>query len=317
MTDSQHRFPLIHVGFHKTASKFLQRSVFCSEELGFYAPWPVGEGQELDVFARPKDSIFDIEAASALFSSGMSEASARGLLPVITNEDLCGYPVRGEYYGVEVAHRLHQVFPQAKILIGIREQQSMLFSMYQQYIRQYGSLRIEQYLGTGDAPTGAEPLCRLEHLEYHSLVGLYQSLFGATNVLVLPLELLRHNHQGYLSALLEFTDSQGPMPSDTTVVNAGWSGVTLSMRRRINSLLPIPAPGSTPGLAHRSANHLCYAMERIAPDWANDRIEARWKQAIYETVAGRYNRSNKELEGMTGLRLGLYGYVGGETDAET
>lgn len=308
MRDSQRSSPVFHVGFHKTATKWLQRTIFSSEELGFYSPWKVGVGEVLDAFVCPRDGSFSRHEALKVFSNEIASANERGLRPVISNEDLCGYPVRGEYYGHQVAHRIHQVFPNAKILIGIREQKSMIFSMYQQYIRQYGSFRLEKYLGVDNFINENRALFKPEHLEFHLLVDTYQHLFGAKNVLVLPLEMLRQDRIVYLANLFRFFNFEASLPEDSGVLNASWSGLTLALRRRANAFLPSRPPGKGPGFFHRGANHLCYGMEHIAPSWANRAIEQKWKKVINGFVNGKYCESNSRLEGMTGLNLLEYGY---------
>ena len=51
-------------------------------------------------------------------------------VPVISHERLSGYPHSGGHDSKEIAHRLAAVFPNAKVVIVIREQKSMILSNY-------------------------------------------------------------------------------------------------------------------------------------------------------------------------------------------
>ena len=55
-------------------------------------------------------------------------------VPVLSDETLCGDPFQRRYNGGDVADRIHQTFPRAKVLIGIREQKAMAISSYREFI---------------------------------------------------------------------------------------------------------------------------------------------------------------------------------------
>lgn len=302
------RRPLLHVGFHKTATTWLQRSVFAAPNSGFESHWPVREHAAIHAFVVPDDASFDPDVARTPFVDGIEHAARTGSVPVISHEDLCGFPVRGEYYGAQVAARLHASFPEARVLIGIREQRSMLFSMYQQYIRQYGTEPIETYLGDEGGNLDPHPVCRRDHLAYVGLIRSYQTLFGAENVLVLPIELLRSERSEYLRRLSAFVDSSAVTPLESGVLNPRWSGLTLAMRRRINRVLTAPPPRQRPGRMHLAANHLCYAFERLSRSSWHLRIEADWRRFVAARASGYYGRSNRELAALVGLDLSQLGY---------
>jgi hypothetical protein len=127
---------LIHVGYPKTGSTWLQRKIFALEAYGFRMLF--------------KDAIIYLQNLIALNTFSFEKASVRnsiepkirfavkrGLIPVISDEALCGYPSPLGFCGESIAHRLHALFPKARILICLRELRSMVLSLYRQSVK-YG-----------------------------------------------------------------------------------------------------------------------------------------------------------------------------------
>lgn len=60
--------------------------------------------------------------------------------PVLSAERLSGNPHSGGYDSLQTAKRLHRLFPQAKVLVVVREQTEEILSCYNQYVRAGGVL---------------------------------------------------------------------------------------------------------------------------------------------------------------------------------
>ena len=84
---------LIHIGYHKTGTTWLQKSLFCDEMAGFCQPWTRGEIHKWLILVNALS--FDGEAARAYFEPGRRESLGRGLAPVVTAERLSGNPHSG------------------------------------------------------------------------------------------------------------------------------------------------------------------------------------------------------------------------------
>jgi hypothetical protein len=299
---------LIHVGYHKTASSWLQNCIFSNESLGFYAPWTVNTGEVAQVFLMANEYRYDIEQARRTFEKGRRTARAKSLLPVLSNQDLCGYPMYGQYYGRQVAERLHETFPNANILIGIREQQSMLLSQFKQYVRQDGIHPLDVFIGTGTERVGFSPIFRLDHLEYDLLVEHYQQLFGRNNVLVLPMELLRVDAQWYVQRILDSCGRSAACNVSYPSENAGWGGVAIALKRRLNFVFPQDPLGRR----QYRLNHASYAVsslvDRITPRRLHKLVDGKWKRAIERRVSDYYRSSNRRLSELIGMDLARFGY---------
>lgn len=189
---------LIHIGYHKTATTWMQRQLFTPNH---------GYRQLLDhqaVFkylVKPHGLSFNPNAVRQLILSEMRKLDV-GQSPVISSEILSGHPFFGGRESDILAKRLAVIAPQAQILISIRNQLRILPSLYMQYLRRGGTMDYAQFFeGSTDLHYyGFEP----EHFEYHRLIKFYQNLFGASQVFVLPQESLITNQNTILRELAEF-----------------------------------------------------------------------------------------------------------------
>jgi hypothetical protein len=194
--------PLLHIGYYKTGTTFLQTRIF--PEPGFslvaksMALW--SSFVEVDPFA------WSPSKARETFETGIRDAAERGLVPVLSAERLSGNQDSGGYDSVHVAEYLAATFPEARVLIVIREQADMLVSSYKRYVRNGGPGTLRQY---GSPPWGPPrpPHFDLSYFEYHRLIGLYRNLFGPESVLVMPYELLRDQPRTFLKRLGDFADA--------------------------------------------------------------------------------------------------------------
>jgi hypothetical protein len=94
--------PLLHIGYHKTGSTFLQRCVF--PEPGFSL---VARAKALrPTFVEGDPFGFDARIARETFRSGIERAQREGLVPVLSAERLSGNPHSGGYDSKQIAERL-------------------------------------------------------------------------------------------------------------------------------------------------------------------------------------------------------------------
>ncbi len=300
---------LLHVGLHKTGTTWLQNRVFVDERLGFAAPWGGLADIAVQEFLLVDPLHFDAASVAQRLLPRLSEAAARGLVPVFSHEALSSRPHEGLYHAAVVAERLRAVFPGARVVIGLREQNALLLSLYRQHVRNGGRFTLEQFLGLGSEPAGWAPPCRLDFFEFDRFVTLYQRHFGRESVLVLPLEMLARDPTEYLRSLRQFAGLSGdPAPPSPEAENAGWGARTLATMRLLNHLaLPNPL-GPEQGRLVRGARRVSRVFDRTAPRSVHASLEARWKLWIAARVGDRFHASNSRLAAATGLPLERLGY---------
>lgn len=299
---------LLHVGYHKTATTWMQRSLFVPAH---------GYRQVMtheEVWAhlvRPHGLRFDPEGPRALLAARLA-ALGPGEVPVISSEILSGLPFGGGRESDAYARRLAQVAPGARILVSIRAQLAILPSVYMQYVRRGGTMRPaaffagETYLGY----FGFSP----EHFEYDALVAHYQALFGAGNVHVLPQEALRRDMDGAVADLARFAGNDafaGLAPGAREATGASEPEYAVPVLRRINHLRPTAlnrAPALSLGPAAETAfRGASWLLRRPA---AATLLGGRRRvtEEARRRFAGRFDASNARLAAICAHPLDLSGY---------
>lgn len=300
--------PLIHIGYHKTGTTWLQKGVFSKEEAGF--SFVAGPRQVLELFFPLNPFDFDAGAAHKRFEREISEAEARGLVPVFSHERLSGSPYAGGHDSRTTADRLVAVFPEARILVSTREQKSMILSIYKQYVRWGGAATLEQFLSP---PSGVHraPVFRYDFYEYHRLIDYYSRLFGEDNVLAIPYELLKDHPDEYLGKVCDFLGLSGIEPPSRRA-NVSPSSLSLSIKRQANRLFIRDALNLAPPFERRNSNRALLKTVRkidgMASPGLRKKYEERWRKKIERSVGDRYSESNSVTAKLMGLDLRAFGY---------
>lgn len=311
---------LIHIGYSKTGTSWLQRRLFVNTALGLTLSHTKHTVVELLLMPHALD--FDAAACRAVFEPGLRAAWTAGLLPVISHEYLAGAAHVGGRDSKDTAERLRACFPEAQILIVIREQQAIIRSIYSQFIKGTGVWSLRDYL---DPPVPGRTLFKYGHFHpdyyrYHRLIGYYQQLFGREQVTVLPYELFRARPAEFVTRLMasvglpaEATALSG-LPYDEQV-NPSLSAPGLALKRCLNRLAGMRTAFNTTPLLPGSANHRTLQLQALA-FWVDRRLPAAWKRAADERVKRQiavrfddyYAESNRLTADLTGLDLAQWGY---------
>lgn len=318
---------LIHVGFHKTATTWLQREVFDPGRLGFRpiceAPGPrgpdsmsfgweflCGAGERPDWGGRLA-SPFDFDADA--LKTRLDRLRTGPGVGVISHEDLCGHMMAGGMAAAEIAGRLHAVAPDARILVTIREQVALIHSSYSHFLRAGGICGLDRFLTLHNEYQ--TPFFDPAHLRFDRFAAHYRGLFGADRVMVLPQEALTADPRAALAALADFAGASG----------AGAEAVT--PERRINAADPredmlnrlfplanlLASPNNLNGRAAfgstRWKGRAVRLLARATPRRLADRHLARQKARITGILgADFYAASNARLAETSGLDLAALGY---------
>ncbi len=258
----------VHVGYPKTGTTWLQKTVFPSHpEINF----------------RP--TVF-VEWLEEITAADFGIHNKRAV--VVSNEGLASDSLW-----------LHsRLGKRAKIIIILREQVSMIESLYRQFVAEGGtesfSEFLEQYLPDGAAR---------EYLDYHRSVGLFRSLFGDGNVFVGLFEQLQENPGAFLSDLAWFMEiNPFSLPEKDL---KGKENVRLS--------------AASEGLARFANKRLKRDVKSVAKrrEWLKladrmmfSRASSRtvMDEEIRSSVESLYRPGNRALAANLGLPLEKYGY---------
>lgn len=295
---------LIHIGYHKTATSWLQQCYFAKHPDYAFLDDPSGIGAAL---VLPHDLDFNPRQARGYFDPAIEQARRDGRTPVISFERLSGNPHAGGYDSKVLADRLRATFPDARILIVIRAQVEAIGSLYRQYVRIGGLCNLAEYL---NPPRDYKlPLFRLEQLCYDRLAEYYVRVFGSERVCLLPYEQFRATPEAFLGAIAAFAGVSvgGEFPVEQRV-NRGLSGPALELWRWANrydgGVSVHPLRPRAPRLAERLKRLATWLDARAIGHRAPERL----RELIAEQVGGFYRDSNRRLEQRFALGLARYGY---------
>jgi hypothetical protein len=305
--------PLIHIGYYRTGSTWLQRRVFPRADLGFAQLEPRVLLDEVFVARNP--FWFDPEDARRAVGPFIAGARARGQVPVLTEERLAGHPLLGGTDAPLIADRLHAALPGARVLVVIREQRAMMLSLYKHHV--LARLGTETPEGLWRERTITErrtPGPTLDVLEYHHLIRHYRARFGAGRVLVLPFDLLRQDPRAFAGRIASFAGVDPPAAVDARPVNAALPAGAVEAVRWLNVLtravgLERTFRGPVPDRRIREIRFRALRrLGRRLPGALSRRPEASWRAVVDRLAAGRFGESNRITSELIGVDLDRFGW---------
>lgn len=296
----------IHIGYPKTATTWLQRHVFSQHPEITY--WTSLENMK---WIRQLPRLHDFDFHPDTYREEiLSSIADNNKIIVVSLESLVGDPFAGGYNSRINADRLHSLFPHAKIVITIRNQLTIIESLYKQYIHEGGSCSLDRFLRL-------EPYrlhFSMNFLLYDRVIEYYFKLFKESSVAVFLYEALKDNPQDFLVDLFSFL---GVNPKESTVdlgvrSNQGMSLLSLYIARFANRFLyshrnPGPVIPSRLTTA-RKIRHILQGrldplmLSRISPK--KNLIDEGLKNELIKY----YKHSNSKLIATLGLPLQKYGY---------
>ncbi|MFN0054827.1 MAG: hypothetical protein ACKV0T_21865 [Planctomycetales bacterium] len=302
----------LHVGFGHAATTSLQEAFFSQRPDLFYLGTPYRDAGGLFSYLKFLDSQALDEGQMLAWCRALAYGDSRrdGRPIVVSDETFCDtsevYYCPRHLPGDIVAARLKRFFPTAKILFTIRHQPDYVASMYFNLKRNYAFLAGERIPEFQEWWEGLQTQVRclyLQNLDYAPLIDVYARLFGRDNLLVLPLEELKHQGtRAYLEIICRFLGvelREDDVAAFSTPRNERMSVV----EGRLAELLAAGSPHWTPvirdALDKRSLANLMAAAPRLALQLSEDQLAI-----IRQRVAA----GNRRLAAEYKLRLGDLGY---------
>jgi hypothetical protein len=298
---------LLHVGYHKTATSWIQTQLFVPAH-GFR---PVaGHDEAWTHVVRPHGLRFDPEPLRAILAARTATLHP-GEAPVMSSEILSGHPWMGGRESDLYAERLARIAPDARILITIRSQMKILPSVYQQYVLRGGTLPADRFFdGTDELGYFA---FSTDHFEYDRLVARYQELFGSDRVLVSTQEHLAAHMDAAAARIARFAGAaafQGLRTGLRRSVGESYPEWITPVLRRINHVQtstldpwPVLRMGHTPYGLFKLAG----AVSRRIP-WMKARRPI--SDLVRQRFTGHFAASNARLAKLAGRIPGLETYEG-------
>ncbi|MCF8278135.1 MAG: sulfotransferase [Flavobacteriales bacterium] len=218
---------IIHIGFPKTGSTFLQRYFSAHPEI------------------HHDRERFKNYVKTGLIDDQLARCDERFLFDILSEELLSiwpgddsdldqsrynmNYDIKAKQ--IETATQLKRLFPDAKILIVVRGYQSLIPSLYSQYLFGGGTDSFKKVVRT-------EQHLTLTMYNYDCVIDIYRNLFGNENVLIMPFEFLNDNPEQYLKYLERFFGFSN-MNFPSSKIHSSLNNYSVIVVRILNFLISI------------------------------------------------------------------------------
>jgi hypothetical protein len=299
-----------HIGYHKTATTWLQNVYFRSHPQirllsNSSQPW---NDRFLRGLIASSDRNYSVSQCRNILEEIVSgrEKDMTSLF-LFSAERLSGHPFSGGFDSFRIAERIKACCPDAKILCVIRSQIDMIASVYKLLIEEGYTGKIESlFSGRHWKTVGFD----MDMYRYDILIEKYQSLFGRKNVCVFSYEEMRNSMKRVLEDICEFFEvAYVPLPEkmyakkvNESLPNGGLAILRFLNHFRKTELNPFPVFSIRAGLYANEGLHgkVAGLIKRVSPkaELLNDVLKSQIREY--------YRESNKRLPGIIGRDLTEY-----------
>ena len=282
---------ILHIGYPKTATKWFQNE--------FYPKVPnIYPVKREDLFNRfVFNDIFSFSPVE--FQSWLTQEAATNRVVVCDEILVGGLDIgfgSGEFVEL-MSHRLNDVFPDAQVVIFIRNQHQALASTYSHYVMSGGTYSPSRFLGI-------KPMFRKPFMGYHcfnpklfdydKLINHYITLYGTLNVHIFLYEDFAENPVQFIEQFCKTLQIDIPENLSLKRVNVRLSYIALQMQRFLNRF----TLGNTPFKQYFVNIPSLYPIARDFP-FAIDKYfrlpSFTFSGKIQSWIELRYGESNKNL----------------------
>jgi len=227
----------IHIGEGKTGTTWLQKYGFHHPEISYLGrPFDDELSSILKRMVHTPDFMFNPVQFQSELQKYLEKKPKERKISGISWEWLIssGNLWKGDHI-FRNAERLRAVFGDIKVIYVIREQKSMLLSLYSQYIKMGGTLKLEEFLFDP-----YHSIDCIEKLKYHYTIDKYIHLFGKENVWIGLYEEFKLDKPSFLKKLYSFIGCKNteylPQGMDE-IANSSLKDITLSIFRFLNHFI--------------------------------------------------------------------------------
>jgi len=299
----------IHIGFPKTATSWLQGVVIprisVIRSLGRPALVDLRYQFILEDLVRCDPLEFDSRDFQSRFQQlheENREALGPGTVKVISYEFLTGREIYAGLDAKELLDRVLAVFGRVRIVITIREQKSMIESVYRHYVGSGGSLPLRELLFKRSSP-GVDSFgtrCLLAKFRYDNTIRYCHQLFGRDQVKVIPYEWIRTQPQRFAGEFASFLGVVIPASIEFQgdPMNRSLSYTGISVLRWINQIVGTPLSDSpvfrlVPAMYNRFIGRMFGPTDRLIfgkimrrKRFVNRRLKWFWRRVFKRLVTG-------------------------------
>ncbi|TXE18870.1 hypothetical protein ES692_05310 [Psychroserpens burtonensis] len=230
----------LHLGVHKTGSSFLQKEFFSEykNQILFIDRSNLLEFKSY--ILHTDDFAFQSEKALDIFNSIVSNSESRDRV-ILSDEEFYGNPFMGVLDRKRNIDRLINVFGDSlHVLMFIRNQQSLLHSLYKQYVKTGGIANFSSFISYKRYPL----FFNIDYLKYDKYLNYLKFKLGQSRIKVLLYEEFINNKQGILQEIDSFVKNEVSnyefLPKKDIRVNSSLKSGNVPIMRFFNKLTKSP-----------------------------------------------------------------------------
>lgn len=298
---------VLHIGLHKTATRFLQRAVFASLDRDQFLVNPEPLSSTLKRALRHPDSAAATRVDS-IATEALREAGQRTLL--LSDPTISGDMYSSHADWKENRDLVHRLFPQARIIYFVRRQSDWLHSAYRQALVKGPGTPIEFFLNFHDGEfrsrtarsVGQARNVNALDLRFLDIYKGYVDSFGAEKVYLFRQEDLRNRAEAVHARLAEALElEQLPPLPDRVSGNRAFSA--LAIRTLFPGVHRVPKESGTGRPRSRLAGRLQRRLRKLRAMMIRhlfDRLVYRdWdllaRHRMRERIEAHYGCENRAL----------------------
>lgn len=219
---------IVHIGYPKTATTFLQWNIFPHLKNIHYVNYQTcREVFQQIIYSDPLDYSVELVKEKMIQREGSV---------LYSFESLAGSPFYYKGIGRSNIPFVLRSLGFNKVIITIREQTKAIDSYYRQYIVQGGTLSFRNWLDMADRKPIAQKYFQLGYLKYDKLIDKYNEIFGKENILILTQESLKDDSNEFIAKIQKFTNSKYEIHKERKA-NESLSNLSISVLRFFNHFL--------------------------------------------------------------------------------
>ncbi|MGH7197664.1 MAG: sulfotransferase family protein [Candidatus Omnitrophota bacterium] len=227
----------LHIGYPKTGTTFLQSEVFPKAAGLNYVNY-LDMLEDISKILKQDEYSFNADKVREVF-----EKRFRPGKNLLSQENFVGDFYRCRLLNSKlVADRLKRLFPEARIIITLRNQYDLIESLYRQYLQSGGLKKFREFVGFDGDDFEESYLhwglnVNIGNFNFLNPVRYYESLFGKDRLLVLPYELLKRDPGAFMRKLFSWIGVEAPAGLNNVLHNPGYGARQAAVARFFNRFL--------------------------------------------------------------------------------
>lgn len=332
---------ILHVGTEKSGSTYIQEKYFSNLKNICYISRPsedniIWESLKIIINNNPQDyNLKSIkEQVYEYIENNIIEKKI-----LISWEDIFGIMYNGFFSNKQITEAVHFIFPQAKIFLVIRRQDTFIESIYKHIIKAGYSISLESYINynkgdffTNNIIYNGLPSANINNFCYLNYINFYYDLFGKENVFVLPFEMLKQNEKRFISLIFDRfkleLNSVKEKKINQDIKNKGLSFISYYLFRVFNRFIYnkyntmgfiVEKPFFNYLKKYKNKNNVFYFLYKISNNFTFKNLVLLIEKIYYKKVnvmpqelkndiLSYHKKSNKNLSDLINIDLKEYGY---------